>query len=205
MSEHCNGFEITVENVTDEMIKNVEEIVKELEDLRRKIKKKKLYKKYREKNKDKLSYKNNRQRFRENYKRWRLNNLDKARQNFRDWAKDNPEKAKANCLRMRRSLNGVAGQIWNSARIRANKCKLKFSITKEWILEKLKHGLCEVTKKEFILEAHNPWRPSLDQIIPGEGYTIENCQVVACIYNFAKHKYSHQDVIELAKALLLKE
>ena len=40
----------------------------------------------------------------------------------------------------------------------------------------------------------NPWKPSLDQILPGAGYTKENVRVVSYIYNLAKLEWDDEIV-----------
>jgi hypothetical protein len=65
---------------------------------------------------------------------------------------------------------------------------------------------CEVTGLPF--ECRNegknksPFSPSVDQRIPGQGYTPDNCQLVVHIYNIAKGACTHDDVVRMAKALL---
>lgn len=71
------------------------------------------------------------------------------------------------------------------------------TITFEEILEKLVEcdGFCVVTGEPFNLSStgdiatSNPYMPSLDQIVPGKGYTKENVQVVVWWFNAAKGNY----------------
>lgn len=78
-------------------------------------------------------------------------------------------------------------------------------LTYEWLLEKIQIGVCEVTGLPFRLgvqgQGRNPYAPSVDRIDPRQGYTLDNCQVVIWMYNAAKGNWSHEDVIEMAKAL----
>ncbi len=93
------------------------------------------------------------------------------------------------------------GVLFKNARARARKRGIPFEITSDWIKEKLSIGRCEVTGIPFA-DYHSPWSPSLDQIIPGHGYTKENTQLVVYAYNMAKNRFSHDDVMLLAKALI---
>jgi hypothetical protein len=77
-------------------------------------------------------------------------------------------------------------------------------LTPEWIMEKLKTGVCEVTGLPFTytLNARNPWSPSLDRIDPNIGYTLGNTRVVVWIYNAAKNVFTDADVHLMAQALI---
>lgn len=46
-----------------------------------------------------------------------------------------------------------------------------------------------------------PFAPSLDQKVPGGGYTPENTQVVLWAYNAAKGDWGHDTLVTIAKAL----
>lgn len=80
-----------------------------------------------------------------------------------------------------------------------------FDLTKEWILERIEAGVCQVTKLPFSLELtvtnKRPFAPSIDRIDPNKFYTKDNCQVVCFIYNVAKGEFSNSDVITLANAV----
>lgn len=92
-------------------------------------------------------------------------------------------------------------------RYRCTKKKLPFDLTTFWLADKLKVGTCEVTGLRFDLSGNineSPFLPSIDQIVPGKGYTRDNVQVVCLIYNYAKNCYSHEDVLTMAKALVAK-
>lgn len=80
-----------------------------------------------------------------------------------------------------------------------------FTITQEWIQEKIEKGVCEVTRIRFNLERtktpRRPFSPSVDKKDPKGFYTKENCQIVCFIYNVAKGPFSHEDVLTMVKAL----
>lgn len=162
---------------------------------------------------------------------WREKNIDKvrawSRRATRKWRENNPDYTKtyyqknkeeiANKTRAAKLANPEKfrqrdKRYWSSPRgragfmLRAAKDRTKnVTITKQWIQERLDRGYCEVTGLPFTLTANkisNPWSPSLDQKIPGQGYTPENTQLVVWIYNVAKGSWNHEDVEILAEAVM---
>jgi hypothetical protein len=63
----------------------------------------------------------------------------------------------------------------------------------EWIEQKEKLLACEVTGVPFTDES-GPFARSLDQRVPGAGYTKDNVDLVVRIYNLAKSVFSPEDV-----------
>jgi len=104
-----------------------------------------------------------------------------------------------------------AYRIWNNARQRAKRGGYEFSITREWVEERLMEGTCEVTGIPFDMTVGsgsgngNPFSPSIDKIDSSKGYTPENTQMVIWLYNTAKHVSTHEHVMRMAKALVLPE
>jgi hypothetical protein len=102
----------------------------------------------------------------------------------------------------------LATRLFCAARSRQAKKKPEgFSLTRDWILEKILAGKCEVTGIDFDLSlkdtARRAFAPSLDKIDPSGDYTKENCQLVCFIYNTAKGQFSHADVMRLASAVCM--
>ena len=100
-----------------------------------------------------------------------------------------------------------AKRLWEAARIRALERNLAFSISKDWILQRLLIGRCEVTGLEFRTETgvkrgRNNFAPSIDRIVPSSGYTEENARIVVWIYNAAKGDGRDEDVLLMAAALV---
>lgn len=90
------------------------------------------------------------------------------------WALNNPIKYRARTL-----VNG--------AKQRAKVKEIPFDLTYEWVEKKLKRGLCEVSGTPFYIRPYSnreeytkvhPHSPSLDQINPSKGYTMDNVQIV---------------------------
>ena len=85
-----------------------------------------------------------------------------------------------------------------------------FNLTKEWIEERVLEGECEVTGIPFQLDKplfpweKRPFKPSLDRIDEEFGYETENIQVVIHMYNVARNRYSEDDLIQMAEAIVNK-
>ncbi len=105
-------------------------------------------------------------------------------------------------------IHQKAGSLYRNAKQRARDKGLKFSLTQEFIEAALKKGTCQATGVSFDFNASsggkgqsNPWSPSLDRVNPEKGYTKDNVQVVALIYNRAKGADKEADVRLLARKL----
>lgn len=86
-------------------------------------------------------------------------------------------------------------------RSRALKKGRKFELTLEDFEELYAPMRCAVTGHPLSWEwsgpgKRNPWKPSLDQIKPGEGYTRDNVRVVSYIYNLVKLDWDDEVVAE---------
>jgi hypothetical protein len=101
-----------------------------------------------------------------------------------------------------RTLSGRCVALLKNAEARAKDKGLPCTITLAWITERVAVGHCAVTGLPFAIEeVGRGLSPSLDQIIPGLGYTPENTQVVCWLYNRAKGVEGHDAVMMLAEAL----
>lgn len=109
--------------------------------------------------------------------------------------------------------NRRAYSLWKSAKKASDKNNLEFDLTKDWIEQKLINGVCEVSNLPFDFSSlntgrkgagsQNPFGPSLDRINAGCGYTKDNVKVVVWCYNMCKQNHTHEDVMKLARALVL--
>lgn len=107
-------------------------------------------------------------------------------------------------------LSYRVASLYNSAKNRAKKKDIPFTITKKWIRERIEEGRCPLTGIEFVLTEYsqdpkkecNPYAPSLDQIKPSAGYTKENTRVVINNYNKFKADNSDKVVLRIAKAIV---
>ena len=101
-----------------------------------------------------------------------------------------------------------AYSLYHSCLHRANKLKLDFDLTIEWIHEQLQQ-VCPKTGFTYTFnnvgrnfKTRHPHSPSVDKIDPNAGYTKENCQVVCWWYNVTKQQFSGEEVLELCKAIV---
>ena len=102
-----------------------------------------------------------------------------------------------------------ANSLFYSARSRAKKKNIPFELTKEWVEEKVKAGVCERTGIKFVLSPLGTGRgkgdakaPSLDKIDPNKGYTLENTRVVINNYNKFKGIDNDAEMIKIARAIV---
>jgi len=96
-----------------------------------------------------------------------------------------------------------ASRLRQDARKKHRRKSNQFTITTNQIGQAIQSGKCAITGLPFDLsKPFSPLTPSLDQIIPGRGYTKTNTQIVSLIYNLAKGNWSHDDVIRMAKSLM---
>ena len=91
--------------------------------------------------------------------------------------------------------------LYNNAYTRAKTKSLPLTITQEWVQTKLDQNYCEVTGLP-LGRSNTPFAPSLERVIPSQGYTPENTKLVVWIYNRAKGSGTHEDVLRLAEALI---
>jgi hypothetical protein len=92
----------------------------------------------------------------------------------------------------------------------------EFNLSSDWVLERLRAGVCEVTGLPFDVtnisrtddQMTSPWRPSVDRIDSSKGYTEDNCQLVVLAYNRMKSDMTEEQMrtlaIAIAKPLLKK-
>ncbi len=105
------------------------------------------------------------------------------------------------------TINGRASMMCSAAKRRAKCSKLKFDLTPQWIIKKIKRGRCEMTGIKFTLEAprkgyyHNPYAPSLDRHDHKKGYTKDNVKVVIWAYNQAKGQWNRKHFRRIIKAI----
>lgn len=90
---------------------------------------------------------------------------------------------------------------------RAVKKNIPIEIDFTWLKEKLNEGKCEVTGipfKESNNNTRNGFSMSVDRIVPKDGYTRDNCQVVLTLLNLAKGEDTYEDLYIWAKAFIKK-
>jgi hypothetical protein len=102
--------------------------------------------------------------------------------------------------------NHIARELLNSAKSRVKKRGAKVTITKEWILNRLKLGRCELTGICFELDLPNSAKsPSLDRknnLI--RDYTPENTMLVLNQVNMCRNQWPDNESAAIFKKLSLK-
>jgi len=118
--------------------------------------------------------------------------------------------------RRKNNLQHRATAILSGIRRSAKQKNLEMVLTKEWIEERLRKGVCEVTGIPFVLDASkhemtyttalnremNPFSPSVDRIDSSKGYKPTNCKVTVLIYNYAKSCFPEESVEMFCRAYL---
>lgn len=111
------------------------------------------------------------------YKLYYQNNKNKLIEYQKDWIKNNLER-----------------QLWLSAKARARKSKIKFSIKIEDIFIP---EFCPIL--EVPLVYNSDYAPSVDRKIPELGYTKENVWVISKKANVMKNNASSEDLKNFGK------
>ena len=97
----------------------------------------------------------------------------------------------------------VARRMCKRARENSKAKNRKYSISPEFVLELIEKQdfRCAVTGIELSLPSRkrDPWAPSLDQVLPGKGYTTDNVRIVCMIVNTAMNCWGEQPVLELVR------
>lgn len=109
------------------------------------------------------------------------------------------------------TTKGRAVHMLNNARARAKRAGVGCTITQDWIEQKLKIGVCEVTGLPFELKVgngkghrNNPFSPSLDRISQKQDYSPDNVRMTCWIYNRARGAFSDVDFDRMIEALINK-
>lgn len=107
---------------------------------------------------------------------------------------------------------GRAVIIFNKVK---NRCKLKnkgqITVSVEWIEQKIKTGICELSGIPFDLNPdsrfyRNPFSPSLDRINnENRDYSPENTRVILTCLNGAINEYGLENFLTVANAVIHKQ
>lgn len=94
-----------------------------------------------------------------------------------------------------------ARRLWHSAKARAEKRGIPFTLPLDFVVRRLERGSCEATGLAFDLRPARrrttlPFTPTLDRRHGSEGYTETNTRVVCAAYNVARAGWG-DDVIFL--------
>lgn len=150
-------------------------------------------------------------------------NWDRHMENNRRWADANPEKVvesrklgylrnrdvklergRAHYQRERLTPKSICKELFNGARRRARERGCEFALTKEWLLERLEAGICEVSGLQFERGSgtHHPFSPSVDRIKRSGGYTPDNARLVIWAVNNLKGIGDDETMLLVARAIV---
>ena len=104
-------------------------------------------------------------------------------------------------------LNKVLQARWFSAKDRASSKNIPFTITKEDLLSiwEKQQGLCAISKIPMTYELDSGRvfsNVSIDQKIPGKGYTIDNVQLVCMAVNQLKSDFEMDTILYICKQIV---
>jgi hypothetical protein len=120
-------------------------------------------------------------------------------------------KRKQRVLSKEQIIKEKLNRLFFSVRSRAVKRKLLFTIDFVWLVEQFikQNGCCRLTniKLEFpeIGSPKNPYSPSIDQIIPGKGYSKENSRLVCTAINLGMNEFGTETFKLVAEAFIRNE
>jgi|19_taG_2_1085344.scaffolds.fasta_scaffold03178_10 hypothetical protein len=137
------------------------------------------YKEYRKKHKKKIS---------KQAKNRRLKNADKNS----EWNKEYRASSPRTWLSKRLSNAKITRTRYGKTTTREKNIDIDFLVE----LWKKQNGLCSITKYPMIHGPNSLFSASIDRINSDKGYTKDNVQLVCQAINFAKNKFSNEDMIE---------
>lgn len=122
--------------------------------------------------------------------------LDKQIEKIEKKRESNAKNAKTWSGDLDRFLNR---HVFQSSRKRAQQAGLRFDLSLQQVVSMWHHqnGICPGTGVEMTYVTDSPLRASLDQIVAGKGYTIDNVWLTTQGFNFMKNKFNLLEVSQL--------
>ena len=101
------------------------------------------------------------------------------------------------------TIEGRAVRLLYSCKNRARQSSrdIEFSLTRENIIKLCKPMTCSVTNINLTLKYGFPETISVDRIDSNKGYTDDNIQIVAQMYNFCKNNFTDKETINFLKKI----
>lgn len=153
-------------------------------------------------------YEKNRERHRELGRKWQRENHEYSLALHRDGYRRNRtarlEKGRGAYHRDKLTPKMIVKNLMGGARRRAREGGIEFTLTKEWVLEKVLAGVCEVSGLKFEPGngLHHPMSPSLDKISRDAGYTPENTRLVIWAVNNLKGVGTDETMWKVVEAMI---
>ena len=120
---------------------------------------------------------------------WKSVNPESRKKYHSNWRIDNLNKSRS-------------GTIVRDIRRRSKNTSIPTDIDKDFVLQKLQNGKCEITGIPFevvIRGKPGPRSPSLDRIVPSLGYIKSNVRMILYAINTFKNEWSDDDIYPIAK------
>jgi len=124
--------------------------------------------------------------------------------------RNNPRLIEAHKNKYERNHAYRARTVLRNVSKRCRREGIAFDLDDEWLVARLAAGVCEVTGLRFdmSLASHgkskvrrNPMTPSIDRIIPADGYVKTNCRVVVYALNAAMSEWGLETFLPIAEAI----
>lgn len=136
---------------------------------------------------NKVIYAKNKEKIKSRAKAWSLENKDWISERSKKYRKDNP--ARAMLYRVKTTCK---------------KLGIECDMTEEWFRERLSAGVCEMSGIPFDGSGRSPNAPSIDRIVAGGPYSVENCRLILWSINHALSDRGEDYMINVFSAILRK-
>ena len=141
----------------------------------------------------KKRYEENKEALLERQKRYYEENKEAISERRKGWYEKNP-------------VSATIISLYRTAKNRAKAKGLPFTLTKEWVVERIEWGKCELSGIPFNLEVgrgvSGPFSPSIDKIVPELGYTPENSRMILCGINSLKSTGTDEEMWKIINAMI---
>lgn len=160
---------------------------------------------YRQQNREKVReynrayYHRNKNKLRAAAKQWVAENPEKVRQVKRRWTEKHREEIRLRQQKYFRTIDGcLSRKLGHLKKNKMRSRELEVEINKADLKElwNEQKGICTISGYPMEFKKSSLYTVSVDRIDPGKGYTKENVQLVCQGINFAKNKYSNEEMIE---------
>ena len=98
----------------------------------------------------------------------------------------------------RGAVERLARYLHGNKKSQAKGKNLPYTLSPEWYAEKLRAGVCEATGLPLDVASVTGARiPSVDQIVPGAGYTPDNARLTCFAWNLGRRTWSDEELLEV--------